>query len=382
MVGDEINMQKRILYVGNDIRYFLMHRLHLARAARDAGFDVQVALPKGDGTVKIVEDGITFHPIVLKRGGVKIFYDIVTISSLCRLYRSLKPDIIHHHTIKPVIYGGISARLTRQSKVVSAITGLGYAFIGSGIRARMLRSLATGAYRIALAHPQSRVIFQNSDDRAEFVDKAVIDIGFTRVIKGSGVDLTKYDVSGEPGGKPTVVMVSRMLWDKGVGEFVEASKLLISRGLEARFVLVGDVDKANPGTVSRKQLKTWHESGAVEWMGWVDDLESIYKEAHIVCLPSRYGEGVPRSLIEAAACGKPIVTTDSSGCREIVRNGDNGYLVPINDFKSLADALQQLLENPDLRCKMGARGRIIAESEFSSEEVIQKTLAVYEELLR
>lgn len=373
--------RRSILFVGNDVRYFIMHRLHLAVAAQEAGFDVQVALPEGEEKKVILGKGMPVHHIPLRRGGIHFWSDLAAVVALYKLYKKLKPDIVHHHTIKPVIYGGIMARLAGQKNVVSSITGLGYAFGKKGFQSSILRRLIIQAYKVALTDSRSRVIFQNSDDQELFVGRSVVGKKSARLIKGSGVDLVKYRVKAERNGKPTVMLVSRMLWDKGIGEFVEASKLLKTRCVDSNFVLVGDVDPVNPGTVSRKQMLSWRDSGVIEWNGWVDDISRIYENAHVVCLPSKYGEGVPRSLIEAAACGRPIVTTDSPGCREIVRDGDNGFLVPVGDSESLAAAIQRLIESPDLRRKMGSRSRTIAESEFSQEKVIKETMEVYRELL-
>lgn len=371
----------RILFVGNDMRYFFLHRHALAVAARDAGFEVHAALPGGEGADGLARSGIRWHPLPLKRGGVRPWHDAATLLALYRLYRSLRPDIIHHHTIKPVIFGGVCARAAGCQRVVSGVTGLGHTFVSRGAWANVRRALVKGAYRFALGQSRSRVIFQNRDDMASFLDAEIIPAGRARLIRGSGVDLAKYGVVPEPPGRSTVVLVSRMLWNKGIGEFVEAVRQLKSSGCNARFVLVGDVDETNPASISRQQLMAWHESGVVEWNGWVEDMPSVYRSAHIVCLPSRYGEGVPRSLIEAAACGRPIVTTDAPGCREIVRDGENGCLVPLDDSNALANALRRLIHNPDLRCAMGMKGRRIAEQEFSLERVVRETLSVYEELL-
>jgi len=258
---------------------------------------------------------------------------------------------------------------------------LGHVFASDGFLAGVRRGLVSNAYRLALRGGGSRVIFQNSDDMSLFVKKGIIAYDKARLIRGSGVDLEKYRVLPEPCGRVAIALVSRMLWSKGIGEFVRAAGLLRSEGLDARFVLVGDVDKSNPDSISTNQLSKWSESGVVEWNGWVDDIVDVYESAHIVCLPSRYGEGVPRSLIEAAACGRPIVTTDAPGCREIVRDGENGILVPVGDELSLAYALRRLIADGDLRQRMGERGRSIVESEFSLKRVIDETLAVYEELL-
>lgn len=373
-------MQRRILYVGNDMRYYFLHRHALAMAAREAGYEVHAALPGGEGEKDLIRSGIRWHRLPLKRGGVKPLHDAATLLKLYRLYHVLDPDIIHHHTIKPVIFGGLCARATGKRRVVSGITGLGHVFVSRGAWARARRKLVMGAYRFALGQSQSRAIFQNRDDMTAFLEAEVVPAGCARLIRGSGVDLAKYCVKPEPVGPPAVVLVSRMLWNKGVGEFVEAARMLKSQGCDARFMLVGDVDETNPDSIPTEQIRRWREDGYVEWMGWVEDMPSVYESAGIVCLPSKYGEGVPRSLIEAAACGRPIVTTDSPGCREIVRDGENGFLVPLNDAGALASAIDRLVVDRDLRKKLGVRGREIAEAEFSLERVIAETLAVYEEL--
>lgn len=375
-------MKKRILYVGNDMQYFFMHRFPLAIAARDSEYEVHAALPMGKNSEGLSKSGIHWHSLPLKRGGIKPLYDAAALISLCRLYRSLNPDIIHHHTIKPVIFGGFCARITGMRGVVSGITGLGHAFVSKGLLANVRRSLIKSAYRAALAPSLSCVIFQNRDDMQVFLQAGVISPDKARLIRGSGVDLEKYHVKSEPQGHLTVALVSRMLWSKGIGEFVDAAKILKSESCDVQFLLVGDVDETNPDSIPEKQLRIWDYSGAVKWVGWVEDMQAIYESSSIVCLPSKYGEGVPRSLIEAAACGRPIVTTDSPGCREIVRHGDNGYLVPTNNFEALADSLKRLLQDSDLRRQMGMRGREIAEAEFSQEKVIKETLAVYKELIQ
>lgn len=375
-------MARSILYVGNDMRYFRLHRLSLAIAARNVGYEVHAALPSGEGQDELADSGIVWHKLPLKRGGVKLFSDIAVMLTLCRLYRALDPDIVHHHTIKPVIFGGICSRVIGVPRVVSGITGLGHVFVTHGVWAEVRRYLVKSAYRLALAHPQSRVVFQNRDDMRIFLRGAIVSSQQARLIRGSGVDLERFRMMPEQEGRLTVVLVSRMLWNKGIGDYVEAARRLKAQGVNARFLLVGDVDETNPSSISRQQMQNWHESGAIEWAGWVRDMASVYQLAHVVCLPSRYGEGVPRSLIEAAASGRPIVTTDTPGCREIVRDGENGYLVPVNDSTALANSFQRLFADAALRRRMGNKGREIAEMEFSLEIVVRDTLKIYEELLQ
>lgn len=375
-------MKKRILYVGNYTRDFYFYRLALAKAARGAGYEVHVAMPDGKESEQIRAEGFPLHIIPLNRKSAHIGREIITIKSLYNLYRSVRPDLVHHHTIKPVIYGSLIARVTKVPAVVSSVTGLGYVFVSKGWKARLLKKGVMLGYRIAFGHKNLRIIFQNPDDQTALVKSKVIDKKFTTVIRGSGVDVKKFSPTIKSSGAPTIVFTARMLWDKGIGEYVEAAKCLRRNGVKAKFALVGGSDAGNPASVEEWQLKSWHDSGAVEWWGRHDDMPAIYEKADIACLPSYYGEGVPRCLIEAAACGLPIVTTDMPGCREVVKHGENGLLVPPKDHIELAGAIHKLIENQKMRLEMGRRGRSFAENEFSAEIVIAETLSVYKELLQ
>jgi Glycosyltransferase len=310
-----------------------------------------------------------------------VWQELGTLWGLFRLYRKLKPELVHHVTIKPVMYGGIAAHMARVPAVISAVTGLGYVFIARGFASSLLRASVKAMYRLALAHPRGRVIFQNPDDRAMFLKAGLVDEASAVMIRGSGVDMKRFAPTPQLEGTPLVVFASRMLWDKGVGEFVEAARCLKAEGVDARFVLVGNPDPGNPAAVSVAQIESWQKERTVEWWGCREDMPQVFSQTHVVCLPSAYGEGVPKVLIEAAASGRPIVATDAPGCREIVRHGENGLLVPIQNAHALALGLRQLIEAPELRRRMGAKGRRLAESEFAVERVIAQTLAVYRELL-
>ncbi|HIL34339.1 MAG TPA: glycosyltransferase family 1 protein, partial [Nitrospiria bacterium] len=259
--------------------------------------------------------------------------------------------------------------------------GLGLVFVTRGWRANALKKCICIAYKTAFSSKNLRVIFQNPDDVATFLDKGIVSVEKTVLIKGSGVDISAFKPCPEVNGLPLVVLASRMLWAKGVKDFVDSARILRNSGVKARFALVGESDQANPSAVPTAQLQDWKKEGVVEWWGYSSDMTSVFAQSHIVCLPSTYGEGVPKVLIEAAASGRAIVTTDAPGCREIVRHGENGLLVPVRDSKALAEALKTLIKNPELRARMGARGREISVAEFSEEKVIEETLSVYRELL-
>lgn len=363
----------------NSAKYFSAHWLARASAARAAGYAIHLAAPWdiNDETTAAQFDGV--HPLPLTRRGAYPHVESRTVASLQTLYRTLRPDLIHHITIKPVIYGGLLTRFMNQTAVVNTLPGLGYVFLDRGMGAALIRRGVTAAYRMALSRKNSRTIFENPDDLAEFCERGLVPPSSAVVIRGAGVDMDEYRPTPEPGGTPLVILASRLLWDKGVGEFVEAARTLRHSGVQARFALVGDTDPGNPAAIPTEQLQRWNAEGIVEWWGYRDDMPNVLADAHVVCLPS-YREGLPRVLIEAAACGRPIVTTDAPGCREIGRNGENGFLVPPRDSQALAVALRRLVENPSLRRTMGERGRAIAEREFSSEKVIHETLSVYEAL--
>ena len=376
-----MNSPRRILYVVNDAAFFLSHRLPIAAAARAAGFDVHVATPEGEAARGIPRLGFAFHALDMTRSGMHPMAEARTILGLIRLYRSLAPDLVHHVALKAVLYGGIAARLTEVPAAVSVLTGLGHTFVANGWRARVLRRLVSGTFRFALGHPNEVVIFQNPDDQRAMLEMGAISSEGAVLIRGSGVDMREFSPTPEPDEPVLTVLASRMLWSKGIGEFVEAARRLRRAGVRARFALVGDIDPDNPAAVPAAQLAEWNDTGVVEWWGRRDDMPTVFAQCHVMCLPSYYGEGVPKALIEAAACARPIVTTDAPGCREVVRDGDNGLLVPIRDVEALAAALRRLIESRELRTRMGHRSREIAVAEFSVEHVVRATLAVYERLL-
>ncbi len=352
----------------------------MARAARDAGFDVHVAAPEGKSAEILRSEGLSFHPIPMTRSGLAPWKEFTTIAVLFRLYRRLGPNLVHHLRLKPVLYGGLAAYGARVPAVVGLLTGLGYVFIAESRKALFMRKLVVLSCKVAFKHGNQRIIFQNPDDQGVFIQNQILPASQTALIKGSGVDIHTYLPTPEPEGVPVVVLASRMLRDKGVIEFVEAARSLKAVGVSARFVLVGETDPGNPTAISADQLRGWADEGIVEWWGHQTDMRKVLSQANVVCLPS-LREGVPKVLIEAAACGRSIVTTDAPGCREIVRNGENGLLVPVRDSKALADALRLLIESAPLRAQMAARGREIAVSEFSVERVVNETLGVYRELL-
>ena len=368
----------RLLFVVNQARFFVTHRLPLAVAAAQAGYDVHVAVPNGPSVERVEAAGLPVHPVAFDRGGMNPVADARTLGALYRLYRALRPDLVHHVTVKPVLYGSLAARAAGVPAVVNAVSGLGYLEIARGRRARAARAVVRGLYAHAFHHRALRVIFQNPDDRAGFEASGIVAPGQAVTILGSGVDLDAFAPRAAPPGPPVVVLAARMLWDKGVGEFVEAARRLRAGGVPARFVLVGGTDE-NPTGVPRATLDAWARERVVEWWGQRDDMPRVLGEAAVVCLPS-YREGCPKVLLEAAACGRPAVTTDVPGCRDVVRHGEGGLLVPARDPAALAAALGRLLADPVERARSGRRARQRAEQQFGVEQVIAATLAIYGEL--
>ena len=377
---DSVKAQPKILFVDNDVNSFYSYRIEMARAARDAGFEVHVASPPGKAVEILRNEGFTFNPIPMTRSGLVPWKELGTVVALFRLYRKLRPDLVHHLRLKPVLYGGLAAYGARVPAVVGLLTGLGYTFTAETGKAVAIRKAVSFSCKLAFRRDNQRVIFQNPDDQFVFVKNQILPAHKTVLIKGSGVDVKTYVPTPEPNGTPVVLLASRMLRDKGVVEFVEAARSLRKAGVQAKFVLVGETDRGNPTAISAEQLRQWAQDGDVEWRGQCTDMHDVLAQSHIVCLPS-LREGVPKVLIEAAACGRAIVTTDAPGCREIVRHGINGLLVPVRDSRSLAEALRLLIESPCLRASMGAKGREIVVEEFSVERVVNETLGVYRELL-
>lgn len=280
---------------------------------------------------------------------------------LWRLLWRIRPDILHLVTIKPVIYGGIAARIAPVKGVVAAVSGLGYVFIAFGFKAALLRGVVSYLYRIALGKENLSVIFQNPDDRKVFTGLRLLDVDKAVLIRGSGVDLDVYPYIPEPpSAVPVVCLAARLLRDKGVVEFAEAAAILKERGVKADFQLIGSVDSGNPASVTEEEIAVWRDRGLVEVLGHRNDVASLFANAHIVTLPS-YREGLPKVLIEAAACGRAVVTTDVPGCRDAIDPNVTGLLVPARDAVALADALQSLIDDPALRKRMGAAGRSLAE---------------------
>lgn len=372
-------MNKRLLFVANDPSFFISHRLPVALGARRSGYDVHIATMPGAAVDEINKQGFSHYELPLSRSGKNPLTEFVAIASIYKLFRDLRPDIVHLVTIKPVLYGGIAARLACVRGVVAAVSGLGFTFLASGLKASLVRFAIKSLYRIALGGENLRVIFQNPDDRNVLLNMGALNAERVEMIRGSGVDLARYPALPESEGEAVVCLAARLLHDKGVREFVEAAHLLRRRGIEAKFWLIGDADKGNPSTVTTEELECWRQNGAVELLGYRTDIAQLFAAAHIIVLPS-YREGLPKVLVEAAACGRAVITTDVPGCRDAIEPDVTGLLVPVCDAVALADAIQRLVEDPGLRQSFGQAGRVLAEREFAIENIVQAHLDIYKKL--
>lgn len=368
----------RLLFIVNDPAFFLSHRLPLAIEAQKRGFEVHIATAPGSAVAEITPL-FPHWSLPLSRCGTSLFRELQTLRFFYQLYRKVQPQLVHLVTIKPVLYGGLAARVANVPSVVAAIPGLGSAFIATTPWQKVKRRALVELYRQALRHPHCAVIFQNSENRDLFLKKGLATPQQSHLIRGAGVDMSQFHPTPLTQSKQ-VLLPSRMLWEKGVGDFVQAAQLLKNWGSSLQLKLVGPEDDQNPHAVPLDTLKRWNREGPVEWKGFQKDMVREFSQSYAICLPSYYGEGVPKTLIEAAASGRAIVTTQTPGCQDVVKQGWNGFIVPPKDPHSLAKALQQLEKDPALCETMGKRGRERALKSFSLDQVIRETFAIYEEL--
>ena len=373
---------KKILILINNLNFFISHRLLTAKASLAKGYKVVVGYGElGGANIELLEqNGFTVKYIPMDRGGMNFFKELKTLFYIWKFFKNEKPDIVHLVTIKPYLYGGIISRLLGVTGLVSAVSGLGTLFINNDLKFRFLRVLLFPFFKLAFNHNNQKVILQNRDDLKMLVDWGVLNYSNSILIKGSGVEIDKFTNLDEPAGLPTVCFASRLIRDKGVYEFVSAASMLGKRGVKARFLLAGDLDTNNLTGLNIEELKKLKNESNIEVLGYQKNIPILYSGSHIICLPS-YREGLPKSLIEAAAASRAIVTTDVPGCRDAIIPNKTGLLVPVKDSIKLADALQWLIENPKERVQMGKAGRIFAEKEFKIEKISQNHLDIYKKLL-
>ncbi len=375
------NGVKKILFVINSDWGFLLYRTPLAIAAKNKGIQVWVASPNTGDASKIISMGFNYIELPMSRKGVNILNEFFTFLRILNIYFKLKPDLIHQVTIKPIIYGTIASAILNKAFVVNAISGLGFTFSSSS-SSRFLKFLVKNLLKISLKYRKSKIIFQNPDDFNLFIENKLISSNQGVLIKGSGVDCKVFSPSLTDFSKEiTVILPSRMIIEKGIYEFVNAARLLHLDFPNVRFVLVGKIDSGNPSSIDYFEIMSWEKEGIIEWWGHQSDMVTVLNKSTMVVLPTFYGEGLPKVLLEAAACSKPIISTNVPGCKEIVRHEVNGLLIPPKDEVALAEAIQRLLDNPEFARQLGKNGREIVQNEFSEALVVEKTFEVYELLL-
>jgi glycosyltransferase involved in cell wall biosynthesis len=373
----------KILFFANTEWYLFNFRLPLAKKLRKLGVDVVMVSPAGEYGQRLKAEGFRWIPVPMNRRSLNLFTEIRLIWTLLSVYRRERPDLVHHFTIKCVVYGSIAARLAKIPCRVNAVAGMGYVFANEGLLARLLRPFVKYLMKFALSGTSARLILQNPDDMNFFVESQLVLTDHVRLIRGSGVDTERFQplINNRHARSVRILLATRLLWDKGVGEYVEAARFLRSKNRELTFLIAGVPDKGNPASVPEKEISRWQREGIIEHLGHVENIEKLLPTVDIMVLPTTYGEGVPRILIEAAACGLPIIATDVPGCREIVAPDVNGLLVGVKNPMALARAIQFLVERPHERVRMGEASRKKAVNEFDERIVINKTIDVYKEIL-
>jgi len=368
----------RLLYVVSEDWYFVSHRLPMARAARDAGFEVHVATRVRDDAATITAEGFILHPIPFARGRLSPLTSLATIHALRRIHKVVEPAIVHHVSLQPSVLGLIAA-LDRSVVKINALTGLGYSFTSNTAKARLARSIARPALRLLLNRLGITNLVQNIDDRAALI---ALGVNPSRIalIRGSGVDVNRFAPLPEPQGPITTAFVGRLLEDKGIRTLIAAHQLLRARGSDMRLLIAGTPDPANPTSVTEQEAVSWNKEPGITWLGQVKDISSLWAQAHLAVLPSRR-EGLPLSLLEAAACQRAMIATDVPGCREIVVHEKNGLLFPAGDTPALAAALARLAQMPDLRARYAAAARKKAVEEFSADVIGRQIVQLYRRTL-
>jgi glycosyltransferase involved in cell wall biosynthesis len=376
----------KVIFFANSDWYLYNFRRSLALAAQSRGYEILLISPPGEYGARLRSLGLDWRPLSrMDRRSLNLVTELQVLLGLVALFRRERPALVHGFTIKCAVYGSLAAQLARVPARVNAVAGLGYVFASNDRKARWLRPMVRVMLRLALRGRYTRLILQNPDDLEMFERSGLIGPDRIDLIPGSGVDCTRFTPRPEGSAahrpQPCVLLAARLLWDKGVAEYVEASRLLRSAGRTIRFLLAGMPDSGNPAAVPESTLRQWVEEGVIEWLGHVDDTSELFRSVDILALPTYYGEGLPKSLIEAAACALPLVTTDMPGCREVVTNEVDGLLIPPRDASALAHAIARLIDSPELAARLGAAARAKAVAHFDERIVIERTLAVYRKLL-
>ncbi len=368
---------RRLLYVANEDYAFLMHRLPMARAAREAGYEVHVATNVNAGAAAIAAERFVLHPIPFRRGGLSPSSALPTIRAIRAVEAAIRPDVVHHSGLQSSVLGSL-ATLGRTTPVVNAMTGLGYVFTSASWRSRLLKQSLLWLLPRLMNRTPSCVLVQNPDDRQALQAMGVRGDKIT-LIPGSGVDTDRFQPLPEPDGPITFGFAGRLLTDKGVRALVAAHRLLRQQGRDDRLLIAGSPDPANPASVSAEEVEAWRKEPGITLLGQIKDITELWRRCHIAVLPS-HREGLPVSLLEAAACGRPLISTDAPGCREIAIHGQTGLSVPVEDAPALAQAMAQLATSPELRARYGAAARQMVEDKLSARIIGRSVVALYDRL--
>lgn len=373
----------KVLLFANTEWYLYNFRRSLALALQAAGHEVLLTSPDGPYGAKLRELGLRWLPLPMERRSLNPLREARLLLRLWRLMRDEQIDVVHGFTIKSAIYGSLAGRLARVKLRISAVAGMGYVFTGRDLRAQLLRPLVRRLFRLALNGDDVRLILQNYDDHLLFRKAHVIDLERIRLIPGSGVDCERFAPVERPPAEPDaplrVLLPARLVWDKGLAEFVAAARMLQALGAPVEMLLAGAGDEGNPTSVPESTVRGWVAEGVIRRLGHVEDMPALYASVDVVALPS-YREGLPKGLVEAAACGLALITTDVPGCRDVVTDGVDGLLIPVRDAQALAEAIVRLQADPALRRRLGTAARAHVLAAFDERLVIDRTLAVYGEV--
>ena len=372
-------MKKKILFIVNADWFYCSHRLNIGVEAIKNNYEVHLATKFTGCEEKLIPLGFKLHPIIFDRGSnliktAKSFFQIFF------LIKKIKPDIVHAITLKPIIFGGFAAKFLTNVSFVASVSGLGYLFISSDLKALLLKFFAKFFIRLAFSKENLKVIFQNQEDLEEISRMCNLNIKKTVLIKGSGVDLNFFKPLKKESNSKNILFASRLLKSKGLLEFIKSARAMNSRNFT--FLVAGMLDKENPDCISEEQINEWERNGIIKYCGYIKNMRDLIHQSKVVVLPSYYGEGLPKILIEAAACGKPIITTDHQGCRDAIIHNKTGILIPARDTKALTSALNKLLNSPNLCKKMGIAARNYAVQNFDITFVNDKHLRIYADLIK
>ncbi len=368
-------MKSKTIFVISEDWYYWSHRRPIARGFIEKDVHVLLAAQNGHLRKEIEAEGVQLIHTPLKRGSLNLFDDIFYLFRLIKLYRREKPNSVYHVAFKPILYGSLAAFLTRVPRCVNAFAGLGYLYASETFKVRFIRNMVMGFLKLIGSHKKFHYILQNKWDFQKIKSTLNLKEDQLSLIRGAGIDVELFTYNkNEKNEIPIITHVSRLLKEKGIYELVEASKQLKDRGFKFKIWVVGKLDIDNPHSIQEEEIKGWESEGLIEWLGYRTDIDQIYQQSDIAVLATYYGEGLPKSLLEACACGLPIVTTDHPGCLEVVEHENNGLIVPMKDSKAVAKALEKLLEDKDLRNKMAEQGRKRAETEFAEDIIVEQTL--------